>query len=117
MVNCFPRKFDRTVSHFIGVQIKSVISVLTRPHETLLVPDRGIVVMTESAHTEAAIVIVRISADRPAFEGERRHPTLGNVPDPLLLADDEPLALGDMPVGLGGMLPLQVPHCRALSAA
>src|SRR6516162_1505170 len=53
MVNCFPRNFDRTVSHFVGAQIKSVISVLTRLHEPLLVPDRDIVVMTESAHTES----------------------------------------------------------------
>src|SRR6516164_10902706 len=55
MVNCFPRNFDRTVSHFVGAQIKSVISVLTRLHEPLLVPDRDIVVMTESAHTESCL--------------------------------------------------------------
>ena len=55
MVNCFPRKFDRTVFHFVGAQIKSVISVLTRLHEPLLVPDRDIVIMTESAHTESCL--------------------------------------------------------------
>jgi len=55
MVNCPPRKLDRTVSHFMGAQIKSVISVLTRLHEPLLVPDRDIVVVTESAHTESCL--------------------------------------------------------------
>src|SRR5215470_19192656 len=55
MVNCFPRKFDRAVCHFVRAQIKSVISVLTRLHEPLLVPDRDIVVMTESAHTEPCL--------------------------------------------------------------
>jgi hypothetical protein len=55
MVNCFPCKFDRFVSHFIGAQIKSVIFVLTRLREPLLVPDRDIVVMTESAHTESCL--------------------------------------------------------------